>query len=156
MNLFSTLDLGDYVSIAVLLLAILALVLSRRSGGPMSSETRTFLFKFIESNNGVCWAFTVFLVSMRGLFIGARFNLDPMIIDAFKTIMTGSISAMWLMLTIPSKKPTDQPPLVAGTEGTRDTITHEKALPASPVDPSKPLIVEEIVKPVTVKPEDKP
>lgn len=160
MNLLANLDLGDLVSLGIALLALLTLLRARNMGSPMVPETRTFLFKFVENNTGVCWAFAVLVVSMGALFHATHDKSDPAIVEAIKNLMVGAAAWMGALLTGRVGPSANQPPLVAGTEGTRDTVTtlHETAPLAAPlsVDPAVPIVVKKIEEPVTVKPEDKP
>lgn len=155
MNLLTNLDLGDYLSLLVALLVLLNL-LRPRTGTPMSPEWRTFWIEFVKNNTGIAWSFTASLVFMWALFHATHDRLDAPVIETFKTLLAGAVGWMGGMLTGRAGQAIAQPPLVAGTEGTRDTITtlHEKAPLAPPLDPSAPLVIQKVIDPVVTKPED--
>lgn len=157
MNYLLNLDFGDMVSVVCVLFTLLVLIHLRSVRVPMVPETRTFLFKFVENNTGVCWAFAVLVVSMGALFHATHDKSDPAIIEAIKNLMVGAAAWMGALLTGRAGTVATQPPLVAGTGGTRDTTTvlHEGSPAAQPAvpDPTVPLIVQKVIDPVVTKPE---
>lgn len=156
MNILSTLDLGDLLIIATLLLIIITLARSRKGCPPMAPDTKAFLFEFVKNNTGIAWAMLVILLFLYALLHATKDHADISIIETMKTLLAGAAGWMGNMLTGRTGRAADHTELAPGIAGTQDTVvtTHKETMIIAPTP--DPLIVQKIEEPVTIKPAEAP